>query len=419
MNKFVKDGIVIGVIGIVGIGGYVGYKIHTVNEVVDKFVLDVEELNKNIPYPLTATHILTKGLFESKGEYVVKLAEDGDFIEMKVNYKVKHGIASAFSNEYPITGNVEIEDNRGMVNALNIDKNLLELEGTFFTNGNVNLKGVSKKLNLTKTIGVNIEPIEISYKYNTVAKNVFAEISIPSVKNEMGMEVKNLKITLDNSTENWLIGSGKTQIELLKSPYAEVNNFNGEFKSTKEKDKYQLGFKLNVGEIKTLIADSKKANVDIDFNIKDIDAKFFEQYYETMKQKNIEEIENDELKLDKLFKKGFSFNLNNLLFKDGANVLAGKAAIKIKEQDDNEPVDLKENIEVAVNLKGKGDFIEVIKNMNTGDTNYFEGQPEDEANLEFAFGNKRLIINKKEAQPEELEQINSVFDEASDNINNN
>lgn len=434
MNKFAKDGLTICLIGVVALGGYIGYKAYKVNEVINQTIADIDELNKEIPHPLVASHKLTKGAFKSTGLYSIKVEKEGELLELKFNYTVNHGIKDLFTGTYPILGSIDVYDTQGVLKKIGIESNLVNVTGNFYKNGSFDLKGLSKSMDISRFAGVKLAPITIGYEYDNDTKYAKVTTYFPMIKQVNGTEIKNAKIILNTSVkniltktglteinskttnyENILVGKGSIEIESVTSNYANIKNITAKYFSEKNGSKYNSGVTLNIGEAKTIITDSKSITGGFDININDVDGDFMLQYYKLMKDRKFKKLTKENLDVAKLFKNGFSINLNKLNYSDGTNSLEGNAQIKFIEQDINKPINLRENTLVAINLDGKGEMVEMVKSFAAHE--YFEGQPEGKANVKILFNKNRMVINNKQALPEDTENLTSILDDTSRKIN--
>lgn len=420
MNKYLKDGIVIGLLGAIGFSSYIGYKVYKVNQLVDTVTLEIDSFNKNIPKPFSATHNLVKGTFQSNGEYIIKIEENNDFAAMKLTYDVDHGIKSILAGEYPIIGNIEIYDNKGLIEKLKIDKNIMDVKGMFLNNGDINLKGTTKAINLKEKIGFDLDASTLEYNYNAKTKYLNGMLNIPSVTHALGAKFKNISLTKDFSTEDILLGKGKATIEEIQLPYGLIKNLTTEYFSEMKNEKYNLGINLNIGEAQTIFTNQNKINANFNFGVKDIDRIFIDKYNKLLQERNNNnqnfEEKLSQIDIERLFKKGFSFHVNNISYSDGQNIIKGKGMLKFNEQEEKTPLDVRKNTQFKVILEGKGDMVEVVKSIYPQKYDYFKGQPEKEAKLEVLFTKNKLFINNINAPEEDLEKANQVFDEITERI---
>lgn len=420
MNKFVMDGLTIGALAVVGVGGFIGYKVYSINEKVDVLIQDIDNLNKEIPVEFRPTHIVKKGMFESKGEYKFKYENAGKFLEITLDYSIDHGFGSIFSRKYPLYGKIIMQDNAGITEILGLKgKNVFNISGDYQTSGVLNVIAESASFDLEKVMGIKTSPLLLKYFINFNDKSARLDMEMKEIKGNGGkIELLGFKSTFESSMVNPLEASGSTTVEEISSPYAFMKNLSVRYLSEKINEKYKISTSMEVKNAKSIMQ-KHSFQTGLNISLNDLNAKVIEDIYKKYQEFNANQKKDLSISKDlaSLFKDGFSIDLKNLYYQDKLNKLHGNGLLTINKQDIDKPVDLKRTTQLRLNMTGEGELIKFVKMML--DEQYFENQNSNQAKAEILYNKGHIQLNGKQPSQQERALIYNKLDELSKDINEN
>ena len=258
-----------------------------------------------------------------------------------------------------------------------------------------------------------MSPLSVKYNFNKNTQVAEASVNIDSMKKEE-FKIKGINFNISAPINNILVGSLTSKIDFVDTPFAKIKGLTANYYSTKNNDKYNYGLKFNVEQAKSLMTKAD-LTAKFDVSVKDVDAKYTENYYKMMKDKSIDKIDVSKLDVAQLFRKGFSINLNELSYKDGENKLLGQANVIFKPDASNE-IDLVKNTEISIKFNAEGGLMNFVKMM--ADPKYFEEQGNDAKQLFINYKEQKLIVNNKLATEDDQAKLMDNLTEYSQSINN-